>query len=895
MVRQLLLAMTISLGAAPPCMAQAPATPELVTSRNLTQAFGPGILAQIQGQFTCPDNTVHSAPFDESAQQKSVMRSDECGPGGLSQTFQPFEGVRNPINGIRVFGTFCDKSFRACTGRVQVDDQGNMTEPIKLEATVWTQGSNGLAGELVHKVVADVVGVKMGTNWDEEPVYSFTIPFDETLRMERGYVSVRAVGEERNLACCFMLVSHTNISPSGYIAYTSDDGQTNYYNGSFVYCLTGDPEESLAQHALDIKGLISPNIAERGRYAKTQVEVYNFGDQPLTDATLSLIYDGNVVATEKIDRRLESGETYKYTFKKRIDLSAIGDHVVSVRNDTPGDDMYAGKEVSITIDNSGEVVASSSSYQNRYKYITHVKIGDIDNESDWSLYTDYRGLYTSIKPGETLPMTIDCVANNGDFLKVYVDWNGNGVFQDDGEFMGYVSNSTIDIKIPDGIDAEPGDKCMRILLCGKDYDAPPYGYYTFGETEDYTLTVEPADNGPQLQTSEQLVDLGAALNETAETDITLSNKGNEELTGRVNITYALSGSPESMGSRRLPPAETLLRKPTVQATTPPTPAAVTSPAADETADEAVPFVLQYGNGYSGGVGAASTYVDFAHYYPGDMLAPLAGMQVTSVDVYVEQKAPKSYITLRGQYAQNIAGDVITKQQFNAVPNSWNHVVLDNPVTLSDQDLWVGLSLEGAANLSTQIGQDKRPAVRGFGDLVSTEGNNYWWSLADLGYDHNVLIRANVTGTPTPAISWLTVGQSTLSIPAGQEAALQLQANTQGLTDGLYEATVTLSTNDPCRSLVDIPVYLRAGQLSGITLPGAPASATRLTVTVSGGLLQVQAPQAVTGFTLYGADGRLALPRTQGATARVDRLPAGVYVVKAELADGTTDASVVTIN
>lgn len=62
---------------------------------------------------------------------------------------------------------------------------------------------------------------------------------------------------------------------------------------------------------------------------------------------------------------------------------------------------------------------------------------------------------------------------------------------------------------------------------------------------------------------------------------------------------------------------------------------------------------------------------------------------------------------------------------------------------------------------------------GFGDLICIENNNYWFSLADLGYEGNVLIRANVTGQRTPAVSWFTSTRTRLP-GCGRTAEAQRQ-------------------------------------------------------------------------------------------------------------------------
>lgn len=96
-----------------------------------------------------------------------------------------------------------------------------------------------------------------------------------------------------------------------------------------------------------------------------------------------------------------------------------------------------------------------------------------------------------------------------------------------------------------------------------------------------------------------------------------------------------------------------------------------------------------------------------------MLANLKGMTISSVDVFVEDASEYGSIVIYGEKSQLTNGELITEQTFVPVPKSWNHIVLENPVTLSDKDLWIGAKFKGFKPNSYQIGSDAGPAIRGF--------------------------------------------------------------------------------------------------------------------------------------------------------------------------------------
>ena len=54
---------------------------------------------------------------------------------------------------------------------------------------------------------------------------------------------------------------------------------------------------------------------------------------------------------------------------------------------------------------------------------------------------------TSIKPGEVLDLNVECEGGSL-YIGAWVDWNGNGSFDEAGEFIGYLPKGTIKVSIP---------------------------------------------------------------------------------------------------------------------------------------------------------------------------------------------------------------------------------------------------------------------------------------------------------------------------------------------------------------------------------------------------------------------------------------------------------------
>jgi len=132
------------------------------------------------------------------------------------------------------------------------------------------------------------------------------------------------------------------------------------------------------------------------------------------------------------------------------------------------------------------------------EYIERVQVGSIDNSSDCDQYSDYTYLSTSMQIGNGYNITV----TNGvtdyytDECGIWVDWNQDEDFDDAGEQINVSGNPgvgpyTATITPPSG--AVLGDTRMRVRIIDSDYDdLDACGSSSFGEVEDYTITVSEA-------------------------------------------------------------------------------------------------------------------------------------------------------------------------------------------------------------------------------------------------------------------------------------------------------------------------------------------------------------------------------------------------------------------
>ena len=137
------------------------------------------------------------------------------------------------------------------------------------------------------------------------------------------------------------------------------------------------------------------------------------------------------------------------------------------------------------------------------QHITHVEIGNIDNNSAYVSggYSDYSSLRSTISGSVNLTVT----PHNswaGTQAKAWIDWNRDGHFDDSGEEVlaanGAVGTYSATVTVPTGTTSGPVR--LRVRVAYGETPTPCDNIY-FSETEDYTLDVNSttALSGPTAQ------------------------------------------------------------------------------------------------------------------------------------------------------------------------------------------------------------------------------------------------------------------------------------------------------------------------------------------------------------------------------------------------------------
>ncbi|WP_299159801.1 reprolysin-like metallopeptidase [uncultured Tenacibaculum sp.] len=271
-----------------------------------------------------------------------------------------------------------------------------------------------------------------------------------------------------------------------------------------------------------------------------------------------------------------SGATYTVEYKKTSDSSWTSSNTSGTSITLSGLDAntnYEARVKSVCSDGtsssfSGVVTFTTTDVQLVYctvkstnvndEYISNVKLNTIDNTSTGQFYSDFTSISTTITKGASETITITPTWTGTTYNEgygVWIDYNKNGVFTDAGELI-WSKAASKDTPVSGSFtvpaSAVTGDTRMRVIL---QYNAipSPCGEFTYGEVEDYTVTIAGAgadtvapvltllgNSVENINVGGAYTDAGATANDNVDGDIT----SNIVVTGSVNAntqgTYTLT-------------------------------------------------------------------------------------------------------------------------------------------------------------------------------------------------------------------------------------------------------------------------------------------------------------------------------------------------------------------
>jgi len=186
--------------------------------------------------------------------------------------------------------------------------------------------------------------------------------------------------------------------------------------------------------------------------------------------------------------------------------------------------------------------------------INNVTIGSINNTPavGCTTYSNYTNLSTTLEQGKTYPLSVTVGTCGGTFnkvAKVYIDWNGNGVFTDAGELVATSSvittatgTFTANVAVPASVIAG-NISLMRVVLTETNDPTAvvPCGSYAKGETQDYKVVFAKASVDAGITAINTPAINGTCPTTTSSVSVKIKNYGTTTLTF-VPVTVTLTSS-----------------------------------------------------------------------------------------------------------------------------------------------------------------------------------------------------------------------------------------------------------------------------------------------------------------------------------------------------------------
>jgi len=358
--------------------------------------------------------------------------------------------------------------------------------------------------------------------------------------------------------------------------------------------------------------------------------------------------------------------------------------------------------------------------------------------------------------------------------------------------------------------------------------------------------------------------------------ITISNTGAADLNYDINIIYA-SDSPgkKSTLTNVVPSKHSVISTSECSAI----PTNGSSRSANATA------VLNYDGDNASAIGWNSVPITatVAARFPNAMTLQYAGMVVESVDVFINQLnstgSNEMTVKIFGMGSTFEPGVLLRSQTFTPVGASWEHVILNEPLVVNGEDLWVGYQFTQSEAGIFIPGTDGGPSNPN-GDFISTGvGWSHLSNNPDLAYNWN--IRANLSGDVMP--QWLSVSPMSGTIAPDGNEVLDVTFDATGLFSGVYEGIIRILSNDPEQKQLDVPCMLAVSvgiaELDKVAVMVYPNPAdNQLNIISNDNILKVSV-MSFNGKILFTGNGN---------SIDISKLASGVYFVQIQTAKGISN-------
>jgi PKD repeat protein len=217
-----------------------------------------------------------------------------------------------------------------------------------------------------------------------------------------------------------------------------------------------------------------------------------------------------------------------------ITYNTIGIYTVSLTATNAAGSDTETKIDYITVSEAPIEYCTSSGNSQSYEYIAGVLVGDLNNTSGASGYSDFTSMTANLTEGASTSVSLTpgfTSSSYTEYWKIWIDYNVDGDFEDSGEEVFSGSGSSV---VSGNFTVSSGTAGvvtrMRVSMSYSTYP-PMCGTFTYGEVEDYTASITGV--GPQYTLTTNTVGQGS---------ITLNPPGGTYSEGTVVTLTAVPAS-----------------------------------------------------------------------------------------------------------------------------------------------------------------------------------------------------------------------------------------------------------------------------------------------------------------------------------------------------------------
>ena len=286
------------------------------------------------------------------------------------------------------------------------------------------------------------------------------------------------------------------------------------------------------------------------------VQLVNFGSAAQSNVPMKYSINGSSVVADVHVPSIASGDTVTFTYAQVADLSGVDSvYNFTAYSDLANDANHSNDTMHKAVENEIPSYCISSATNNGSSEITNVSLGaTFSNTSAVShaVYTDFTQTVSPIDLQVGVATTVDIATsftptntyNSAGYLKIFIDYNRDGDFDDaNEEAFGGASQCSGNVigalSVPYTVIA--GNTAMRIVhaIYGSSTSVHPCGTYFYGETEDYVVNILPRipnDAGVNVITNPETIASAASTSLIVD----VMNYGTDVITS-VDVSYTLNG------------------------------------------------------------------------------------------------------------------------------------------------------------------------------------------------------------------------------------------------------------------------------------------------------------------------------------------------------------------